>query len=139
MQDREAHYSAQSLQAEAQNSPGTPKTFGKKTEWPVAIDKKALHDFDEDISEILEITPKGSAEKRLITTAKIIVSYVAERYGYEEGKRNVTDLENRRAIKIKGLKKDLKFLTKQYKRTKTEEKEPLKELRNIIRLRMRSL
>ena len=41
--------------------------------------------------------------------------------------------------KIKELRKDLKSLTKQYKSPKPEEKEPLLELRNIIRSKMRSL
>ena len=36
-----AHHSAQSIQAEAQYSPGTPKTLGKRTKWPTATDKKA--------------------------------------------------------------------------------------------------
>ena len=50
----------------------------------MAKDKKARHDFDEDISEILEITSKGSLDKRLITTVKISVSYATECYGYED-------------------------------------------------------
>ena len=45
VQGREAHHSAQSLQAEAQNSPGTLKTFGKKIKWPVATDKKSMARF----------------------------------------------------------------------------------------------
>ena len=101
VQGREAHHSAQSLQAEAQNQSGTPKTFGKRIKWPATTDKKAWHDFDEYISEILEITSKGSVDKRLKTTAKIIVSYAAERYGYKEEKKNVTGKENWRERKIK--------------------------------------
>ena len=139
VQAREGHHSAQSLQAEAQDSPGTPKTVGKRIKWPAATVKKSWHDFDEDISEILEITSKGSVDKRLLTTAKIIVSYAAERYGYEERKKNVNSKENRRERKIKDPRKDLKSLKKQYKRAKPEEKEPLQELRNIIRSKMRSL
>ena len=142
MQGWEAHHSAQSLQAEAQDSPSTPKTLGKRIKWPAATGKKAWYDFDEDVSEILEITSSGqhdSVDKRLLTTAKIIVSYAEKRYGYEERKKNVTSKENRRERKIKDLRKDLKSLTKQYKRVKPEEKESLQELRNIIQLNMRSL
>ena len=62
VQGQEAHHSTQSLQAETQNSPGTLKTFGKRIKWPTATDKKVWHDFDEDISEILEITSKGSVD-----------------------------------------------------------------------------
>ena len=80
VQGREANHSAQSLLAGAQDLPGTPKTFGKRIKWPAATDKKAWHDFDEDNSEILEITAKGSVDKRLVTIAKIIVSYTAECY-----------------------------------------------------------
>ena len=78
MKGQEAHHSVQSLHAEAQDSPGTPNTFGKRIKWPMATDKKAWHDFNENIREIFEITSKGSVDKRLLTTAKIIVSYAAE-------------------------------------------------------------
>ena len=117
-QGREAHHSAQSLQAEAQDLPDTPKTFEKTIKWPATTDKKTWHDLDQFISEILEITSKGSVDKRLITTTRIIVSYAAERYGYEERKeKNVTSKENRRERKIKNLRKDQKCLKKQYKKS----------------------
>ena len=67
----------------------TKNILKKKIKWPTAKDKKAWHDFDKDIIEILEITSKGSVDKRLITIAKIIAIYAAKRYGYEKGKRNV--------------------------------------------------
>ena len=49
--------------------------------------KSAWYDFNKDISEIFEITPKGSVDKRLLTITKTIVSYAVERYGYEERKK----------------------------------------------------
>ena len=50
-QGREAHHSAQSLQAEAQVPPKTSNTAGNKIKWPAAADKKAWNDFDSDICE----------------------------------------------------------------------------------------
>ena len=44
VQGWEAHHSAQSLHAEAQDLPGTPKTFGKRIKWPADTNKKAWHD-----------------------------------------------------------------------------------------------
>ena len=84
------------------------------------------------------MTSKSSVDKRLITTAKIIVSHAAERHGCEE-KRNVIGKENRREIRIKELRKYLKSHTKQYKRAKPIEKEPLQKLYNIIWSKLRSL
>ena len=80
-QGREAHHSAQSFQAEAQVPPKTLNTAGNKIKWPAAADKKAWNDFDSDICEILTVSAKDAVDKRLLTTFKIIVSYVAERYG----------------------------------------------------------
>ena len=66
VQGWEAHHSGQFLQAEAQKPPGTPRTFGNKIKWLVAMDKKAWFDFNVDISKILEITSKGSVDKWII-------------------------------------------------------------------------
>ena len=85
-QGREAHHSAQSLQAEAQVPPKTSNTVGSKIKWPAAADKKAWNDFNSDICEILNVSAKGAIDKRLLTTSKIIVSYAVERYGYEKRK-----------------------------------------------------
>ena len=77
-QGREAHHSAQSLQAEAQVSPKTSNTVGSKIKWPEAADKKAWNDFDSDICELLKVSAKDAVDKRLLTTSKIIVSYAVE-------------------------------------------------------------
>ena len=64
------------------------------------MDKKSWNNFNMDMSKILEITLKGSVDKRLMTTTKIIISYAVECYGYEEGKKSLTDKESRRETKI---------------------------------------
>ena len=78
-------------------------------------DKKAWNDFDSDIREILTVSAKGAVDKRLLTTSKIIVSYAAERYGHEEKKEKVYGKENRREVKIKQCRRELKALTKRHK------------------------
>ena len=121
-QGREAHHSAQSLQAEAQVPPKTLNTAGNKIKWPAAADKKALNDFNWDICEILTVSAKGAVDKRLLKTSKIIVSYAADRYGYEEKKEKVCGRENRRGVKIKQCRRELKALTKRHKTAEPEEK-----------------
>ena len=118
-QGREAHHSAQSLQAEAQVPPYTSNTAGNKIKWPAAADKKAWNDFDSDICEILTVSAKGAVDKQLLTTSKIIVSYAAERYGYEKRKEKVCGKENRREGKIKQCRREL---TKRHKTAGPEEK-----------------
>lgn len=137
-QGREAHHSAQSLQAEVQVGPDTP--FRRKIKWPPASNKHAWHEFDVDISEILKITSRGSVDKRLTTMSKIIISYAAGKFGYEERKeKKGISKENRRELKIKQFRSELKTLRKQYKIAKPEERQPLRELRDLIRLKMKSL
>ena len=67
------------------------------------------------------MSAKGAVDKRLLTS-KIIVSYAAERYGYEKRKEKVCGKENRREGKIKQCKRELKALTKRHKTGGPEEK-----------------
>lgn len=72
--------------------------------------------------------------------SKIIISYAAGKFGYEERKeKKGISKENRRELKIKQFRSELKTLRKQYKIAKPEERQPLRELRDLIRLNMKSL
>ena len=70
-------------------------------------------------------------ENQPLTMSNIIISYVKAQYGYVELRERYSGKENGREIKIKQLR-ELKFLRKQYKIAKPDEKEPLWELRDII-------
>ncbi|XP_063058826.1 uncharacterized protein LOC134452393 [Engraulis encrasicolus] len=70
----------------------------------------------------------------------IIVSYAAERFGLIESKNPMTRFTlNRRATQIHKLRQELRTLKKQYKVAGEEEKQPLEELRNILRRKLMTL
>ena len=132
---QEAHHSAQSLQAEETET----RTAFRKIKWPTAANKKTWHDFDTSIGEIVNISAKGSVENRLLTMSKIIISYAKAQYGYMEIKERSSGKENWRETKIKQLRAELKSLRKQYKKAKPDEQVPLREVRDIIRAKLRSV
>ena len=84
------------------------------------------------------MSAKGAVDKRLLTTSKIIVSYAAERYGYEK-RKEVCGKENRREEKIKQCRRELKALTKRHKTAGPEVKKSLQQLCDSIRAKMKSL
>ncbi|XP_061920230.1 uncharacterized protein LOC133660667 [Entelurus aequoreus] len=71
----------------------------------------------------------------------IIVSYGSERFGrMEKGNTEATPYTmNRRATKIHQLRQELRTLRKQFKRAAEEDKQPLEELRNILRKKLTTL
>nr|XP_061841396.1 uncharacterized protein LOC133622576 [Nerophis lumbriciformis] len=71
----------------------------------------------------------------------IIVSYGSERFGrMEKGNTEATPYTmNRRATKIHQLRQELRTLRKQFKRVSEEDKQPLEELRNILRKKLTTL
>lgn len=92
-------------------SPELPyETFWEKIKWPAAVDKKAWHDFDSDISEILKLILEGSVDTRLRIMSKIKVRYASQRFGYEEKKTKRKTVENRRVNKIKQCRVELKAI-----------------------------
>ena len=84
------------------------------------------------------MSAKGAVDKRLLTTSKIIVSYAAERYGYEERKEKVCGKENRREEKIKQCRRELKALTKRHKTVAATTKKSLQQHRDSIRSKRKS-
>nr|XP_061817543.1 uncharacterized protein LOC133607102 [Nerophis lumbriciformis] len=71
----------------------------------------------------------------------IIVSYGSERFGrMEKGNTEAIPYTmNRRATKIHQLRQELRTLRKQFKRVSEEDKQPLEELRNILRKKLTTL
>ena len=138
VQGQESYHSAQSLQA------SVPLTLGKesrkKIKWPPANDKGAWQDFDIDICEIIQSATKGDVKRRLNFMTTITTSLASERFGCVElrqPRRPYT--ANRRVNKMKDLRKEIRSLKKLYRRASIEERQPLEELRGILRGELKTL
>ena len=131
-------HSAQSLHSSDQAN--TNRSIQKRVKWPPANDKIAWQQFDEDVCGILQTTSKGAPDRRLQTMSTIIVSYASERFGLvKTDKNNTTYNKNRRANTIQELRKQLRTLRKQHKQASEEERQPLAELREILRTKLKSI
>ena len=138
MQGQESYHSAQSLQ------PSVPLTLGKesrkKIKWPQANNKGAWQDFDNDICEIIQSATKGDVARRLSFMTTIITSLASERFGYVEPRQPRRPYTaNRRVNKMKDLRKEIRSLKKLYRRASIEERQPLEELRGILRGELKTL
>ena len=133
---RETHHSAQPLLAPS--LPRPDKVPSKRIKWPPANDREAWRDFDSDVCSILESSSGSCVDSRLNTLSTIIVSYAAERFGCANSEKKIY-IDNRRTVKIKELRRELKSLRKQYKKASEEERQPLAELRDILRRRLTSI
>ena len=140
VQGQDTHHSAQSLHAPDQPMSHFPTR--KRIKWPPAKDKTTWQQFDDDVCEILDVTSKGDADSRLHTMSTIIVSYAAERFGYVEvggGGRTQPYNNNRRANRISNIRRELRTLRKQHKLATEEERQPLAELRDVLRSQLKTL
>ena len=138
VQGQESYHSAQSLQA------SVPLTLGKesrkKIKWPPANNKGAWQDLDNDICEIIQSATKGDVERRLSFMTTIITSLASERFGYVEPRQpRRLYTANRRVNKKKDLRKEIRSLKKLYRRASIEERQPLEELRGILRGELKTL
>ena len=97
-------------------------------------------DFDADICEILQSSAKGGADKGLKFMTMIIYSIASDRFGCVEPRQPMKNYSaNRRGIRIKELRKDLRSNKKQYEKAKAEEHQPLEELRIILREKLKTV
>ncbi|XP_054628013.1 uncharacterized protein LOC129179159 [Dunckerocampus dactyliophorus] len=136
---RETPHRAQNLQVPSSPAPSIV-VQQPRIKWPPANQHKVWHQFDEDITRVIESTAKGDVDRRLQTITTIIVTYGTERFGVEERKSTRPNYTmNRRAEKIHQLRQELRSLARQYKAASEEEKPPLAELRNIIRRKLTTL
>ena len=134
-QGQDANHSAQFPQAN--DKPVPDIVIRQRIKWPPASSKCEWKQFDEDVCRILQSTPKGDVDRRMQALSTITISYASERFGYvEKGKKNQPYNKNRRARKIRELRKELKLLKKQYKLASPEESQPLAELRDILRKKL---
>lgn len=109
----------------------------QRIKWPSATSKSMWQQFDEDVCEIVQTTAKGDADRRLHTMTTIIVSYASERFGpIETAGSGKPYSKNCRATKIQQLRQELRSFKRQYKVASGEERQPLMELREILRKKL---
>ena len=101
--------------------------------------KNAWRDFDTSIGEIVTVSAKGSVKNWLLTMSKIFISYAKAQYGYMEMKERSNGKENRRETKMKQLRAELKSLWKKFKKAKLDKQVSLRELRDIIQPKLKSV
>ena len=113
-----------------------------RVKWPGASNKTAWENFDEDVDKILEMTLTGSIDKKIESMATLIHAVGEDRFGVEE-KREAKRTErancNRRQREIKSIRKELRQLTRQYKKADALEQSALEELRMGLRERLKML
>lgn len=135
--DQESHHRVQSLQVRVSPSPGMESR--RRIKWPPAYNKEAWQNFDNDICELLQLTSQGSAQNQLKYLTTIITSMGSERFGYAESKQIAKpNTTNRREKKIKELRKELRSLKKAYRKANREDRQPLEELRAILREKLKN-
>lgn len=137
--DPESPHRAQSLQAVEPSNP-CKIVQQKRIKWPPAKSQSVWSQFDTDVSKILETTSRGEVDRRLETMTAVIVSYAAERFGHIESSNLKSSYTmNRRANQINKLRQELRSLKQQHKVASEDEKQPLVELRNILRKKLMTL
>ena len=102
--------------------------------------KRAWMDFDANICELLQSSVKGDADKRLKFMTKIIYTIASDRFGCVEPRQPMKNCSaNRTVIRIKALRKELRSNKKQFKKAKADERQPLEELRIILREKLKTV
>ena len=134
---QDSYHSAQSLRTIDRTTPS--RVNFKQIKWPSAKCNNEWIQFDEYVSEIIQTTSKGNADRRLNVLSAIIASYAKERFGLREGKQEKTYCKNRRAKKVQDLRRELRALKKKYKQANEAERQPLTELREILRAKLRTI
>lgn len=126
---------AQHLRASVLQTP--TRVVRQWIKWPPATNKSVWQQSDEDLCEIVQMTAKGDADRRLLTMTTIIVSYASERFGPIEtaGSRKPYN-KNCRLTKIQQLHQELRSLKRQYKVASGEERQSLAELQEILRTKL---
>ena len=83
---------------------------------------------------------RGDVERRLSFMTTIITSLASERFRCVETRQpRMHYTDNRRVNKMKDLKREIRSLKKLYKRASIEERQPLEELRGILRGELKTL
>ncbi|XP_053395771.1 uncharacterized protein LOC128555950 [Mercenaria mercenaria] len=108
--------------------------------WPKTSDKEAWKDLDRELDIILTSALQGAADRKLISMTTLIYTVSKERFGIVEHKQTKTSKQpNRRQRLIEGIRKELRSLSKAYKKASEEERIGLQGLRDIQRSQLLSL
>ncbi|XP_024908577.1 uncharacterized protein LOC112486376 [Cynoglossus semilaevis] len=136
---QEAPHSAQLLQAVEPLNPCRIVQH-KQIEWPSANSQTVWAQFDTDVSQILETTAKREVDKCLETmTPSLSAMQQRGLATVRAGTPRPATTTNHRATQIHKLCQELWSLRKQYKVASEEEKQPLADLRNILRKKLMTL
>ncbi|KAL0202317.1 hypothetical protein M9458_000335, partial [Cirrhinus mrigala] len=134
--DPESPHSAQTLHA-SQGRFQARISEQRQVKWPAANKKNEWHQSDEDVDQILQVTARGDADRRLHTMCSIIINIAAERFGVKEQcPFGGTAGPNRLEENNRQLRKELRLLRKQFRQASEEDKAALAELRNIVRSKL---
>ncbi|XP_049337547.1 uncharacterized protein LOC125802987 [Astyanax mexicanus] len=138
-QDPEQPYSVQNLHA-SQAVPSRPSEH-RQVLWPAANKETEWRQLDEDVDATLEAVSKGGVSQRLQLMSSLIISIGTERFGIKQPKTKNPSKPNRREARISQLRKELKALKHQYRKSGNQEEErpALVELRSILRQKLISL
>ena len=110
--------------------------------WPKLEDDAAWGNFDADVSNILETTLQGNAERKMESLTNIVYNIGKERFGVEEEKSKKAgehQTPNRRERRIRECRQELKNLNKQFQKENEMEKAGIAILTDDIRLELSKL
>ena len=113
-----------------------------RVKWPGNNEKDQWKRFDEDLDQTLECTLAGGVDRKFESMTTIAYNMGAWMFGTGEKKERVSQQHksNRREGEIKKLRKELRELTKKYRRAESEEqKAGYADIRKMLRTRMMSL
>ena len=125
----------QEMQQDTNNTQNTDiESRRKKIKWPNSNAKGKWEQFDMDAAGVLNSTLAGSVDRKIEAMTKIIYNMGMDRFGVEEGKKpRIDGRKNRREREIVKMRRDLRQLSKQYKKATEVEKTEFSDLRNNIR------
>ncbi len=119
---------------------GCAPSVQPRIQWPKYSKRVEWQQFDEDVSQVLEVTAKGDVDQRLRTMTTLKVNIAAERFGTEASKpAPAAYAPSHRAREIKSLREELKLLKRQYKSAGEVERGGLADLRAILRKQLLTL
>lgn len=117
------------------------ETRNKPVRWPSAAARKEWESFDREVDQILESVLIGDIGRKMKAMSTIIWSMGAERFGMEQRQNKGPQHagENRRSREIAKLRGDLRRLKKAFLQASEDEKPALKEMRDTLRERIKTL
>ena len=112
-----------------------------KIKWPNRNETEKWRSLDDQLANILDVTMKGDIDTKLRTMTTVIYNLSKDQFGVKQPRcrNDQPETQSRRQITITNIRKDIKNLTKQFKRAQEHEKPALAELRALNRGKLRCL